>query len=345
MTHRLRFALLWLLAGAGLTVSACDRPGAYGDASSIIAAVSQSTWTQVEDSVYRALEPTLYTVRDEKTFTVTHIDPADSSRWAQLQQFRQLLLVGPAQDRWIAQALGKARSDTVTPPAVVQSFDVWARGQTVTIVVTPEGDEAAAFASQLDNLRNLYDEQFRQLALRRMYVSGVDTLLADTLAQRVGFRMLFPDVYKRSVKDSVFVFRNDNPDPSELIRQVTVTWRSPLASPMEWDRDAILAWRQELVDAYYADEQVLDTTRVFAAPVELGDSQGYEVQAVWQSPPNAWPAAGPFILRAIPCPAHDRLYLVDAWLYAPGKEKYEYMIQLETLLDSFICTDTAPPAL
>ena len=64
----------------------------------------------------------------------------------------------------------------------------------------------------------------------------------------------------------------------------------------------------------------------------------YQVQAVWQNPPEAnWPAGGPFILWAVACPSQDRLYLLDAWLYAPGREKYEYMIQLQTILESFRC--------
>jgi hypothetical protein len=33
----------------------------------------------------------------------------------------------------------------------------------------------------------------------------------------------------------------------------------------------------------------------------------------------------------------ERTYLVDGWLYAPGSPKYEYMIQLGTILDSFEC--------
>jgi hypothetical protein len=219
------------------------------------------------------------------------------------------------------------------------------------MVITPEGPDAAAgaLATLLAELGALYDAQFRQLALNRMYVSGVDTLLADTLASRVGFRMLFPTVYKRSVRDSVYMFRNDNPDPSELIRQIGVTWRTPMpdsltGSPMG-DRAATLAWREALATTNYADEQVIDTARVFERTVEVDGRQAFEVQAVWQSPPEAWPAAGPFIARLIPCPEQDRLYLVDAWLYAPGREKYEYMIQLETLLDSFQCTagpGTAP---
>ena len=336
----LRTLAFCLLGSSVLWSTACDRPGAYGDASSIVAAVSGETWAEVEDSVYRALEPTLYTVRDEKTFTVTHVDPADTARWSQLQQFRQLLLVGPASDRWISQALGKAGVESLEAPAIEQAFDVWARGQTVTMVVTPEGEDAAAsaFATLLPELGALYDQQFRQLALNRMYVSGVDTLLADTLASRVGFRMLFPIVYRRSVRDSVYIFRNDNPDPSELIRQVGVSWRTPLPDSLELSPALALEWRQELADANYGDEQVLDTSRVFDAMVDVNGREALEVQAVWRSPPDAWPAAGPFIARLIPCPEQDRLYLVDAWLYAPGREKYEYMIQLETLLNSFECS-------
>jgi len=35
------------------------------------------------------------------------------------------------------------------------------------------------------------------------------------------------------------------------------------------------------------------------------------------------------------------MYLIDAWLYAPGKEKYEYMIQLQTILNTFRCEGMA----
>lgn len=41
----------------------------------------------------------------------------------------------------------------------------------------------------------------------------------------------------------------------------------------------------------------------------------------------------------VTCDEQDRTYLIDAWLYAPGREKYEYIIQLETIVDSFSCTE------
>jgi hypothetical protein len=95
-----------------------------------------------------------------------------------------------------------------------------------------------------------------------------------------------------------------------------------------------------VADAHYEDDQVVVLDNAQADAFTFRGLDAYQIQAVWQSPPEAyWPAAGPFILRAIRCAEQDRLYLLDAWLYAPGREKYEFMIQLETILDSFRCDE------
>ena len=330
-----RPALLLSLALCTVLWTGCaEEQGAYGDASSIVMAVPDEVWAEVEDSVYRALEPRIYTVRDEKTFTVTQIDPRSGATWNDLKRFRQLLVVGPADAPWIADVLGAAR-DRDRDGSLVQAFDVWARGQTVTALVTAEGGEQADLLGALDELRDLYDRQYRQLAEARMFVSGRDSALIDTLQARADFSLLFPIVYDWATRDSVYIFRNDNPDPSELIRQVAVTWASPIPEGMEGED--FLAWRQELAEGHYSDDQVAVLDALEAGRFTYDGKDAYQIRAVWQSPPGAWPAGGPFILRAVACPAQDRMYLLDAWLYAPGKEKYQYMIQLESILDSFQC--------
>jgi hypothetical protein len=327
-------ALPLVLATLSLTAGCAEEQGAYGDASSIVMAIPTEVWTEVEAPVYQALEPTIYTVRDEKTFTVTQVDPRDPTVWNDLKRFRQLLVVGPESAPWIEEVLEAAR-DGDRDGALVQAFDVWARGQTVTALVTGENTLQDDLVASLDDLRELYDRQFRELAAVRMFISGRDSALIDTLQARAGFSMLFPVVYDWATRDSVYVFRNDNPDPSELIRQVAVTWASPIPEGMEGED--FLAWRQELAEQHYTDEQVAELEGIQAGRFNYDGKDAYQIQAVWQSPPGAWPAGGPFILRAVACPEQDRMYLLDAWLYAPGKEKYEYMIQLESILDSFRC--------
>jgi len=330
--HRVAVVLASLTV---LVTAACtEEQGAFGDASSIVAAVPTAAWAAVEDSVYGALEPTIYTVRDEKMFTVTHVDPEDAT-WDELRRFRQLLVVGPANAPWIAPVIdGVRRGEAIE--GVIQASDVWARGQTVTAVVIQEGQSIdEGLRSALAELNELYDAQYRQLAEGRMFISGRDTALADTLNSMAGFSLLLPAVYTWANRDSVYIFRNDNPDPSELIRQVAVTWASPIPDGMEGED--FLAWREELATQHYTDEQVNVLESVQAGRFNFSGLDAYQIQAVWQSPPGAWPAGGPFVLRAVACPAQDRMYLIDAWLYAPGKEKYQYMIQLEKILDSFEC--------
>lgn len=336
MKTLLRFAAVAPLLA---TLAACgDQVGAWGDENSIVAAVAPELWSEIEDQVYEALEPTVYTVTREKAFTVTHATPGDEL-WTNMKKFRQMLIVGTADDPVVAQALDKADDDDTGTPRIVQVNNVWARNQLVTILVVEPGNEAAGVASSLEELQTLYDDEYRRWARQKMYISGADTALADTLRNTFGFSMTVPVVYDWAARDdTVVVFRNDNPDPAELIRQITVTWTSPIPAVEAMQGDDMLAWRARLAESEYAYAQAVNLTSAIAGPKQLGDQLLYEIQAAWANPPDSdWPAGGPFILRGIPCQDQDRFYLVDAWLYAPGKEKYEYMIQLQTILDTFRC--------
>jgi len=182
----------------------------------------------------------------------------------------------------------------------------------------------------------LLDRQYRNYAANRMYISGVDSALADTLMIEGGFSLLLPEVYRWATLDSAFVFRNDNPDPSELIRQVAVTWMNP--APATIESEGILEWRARVVDAYYSEPQDVIEEGMVSSAIDFEGHDAFQVQAQWRNPPElGWPAGGPFVTWAVTCDNQDRTYLLDAWLYAPGKEKYEYMIQLETILGTFVC--------
>jgi hypothetical protein len=325
------------------TLAACgDQVGAWGDPNSIVAAVDPALWTEVEGSVVEALEPTVRTVADEKAFTVTHTVPGDDI-WGNMRKFRQLLVIGPPSDPYVAEVLGEVDdAGEVTPPQILQANNVWARNQVVTILVTPEADAAGGVRARLPELSALYDDQYRRWARQKMFVSGADSALADTLMTEHGFSLLLPQVYYWDRRDSVFVFRNDNPDPSELIRQIAVTWRTPIPPAAEFQAEQMLEARGAIAAEHYSEPQLVDTSGMQGGPGRLGNLQSYEIQATWTNAPDAgWPAGGPFILRSILCPEQNRLYLIDAWLYAPGKEKYEYMIQLQTILNTFRCGDAA----
>ena len=326
-------AAVLLLALLG--TAACDEvPLAYGDANSVIAVMAEEKWEEVSDSVYDELERTITTVREEKTFTVTYQEPM-AQYWDRLRRFRQMMVVGTRSDPWVQEVLDDAR-EPIAETGIHQVYDVWSRGQTVTLVLLEEGWGVSELDPYLTEVAELLDGQFRRYAQNRMYFSGVDSALADTLAMQAGFSMEFPEVYRWEVRDSIYLFRNDNPDPSELIRQIGVTWRTLAADAL--DRSQVLDWRRESVELEYNEPQMIVLEDARDRRFEFRGHDAYEFRAEWQNPPEeAWPAGGPLITRVVTCDEQDRTYLLDAWLYAPGKEKYEYMIQLETLLDSFRC--------
>ena len=315
-------------------LAGCERPRAWGDRNAIIVATSEEQWAAVGEMVESALEATIVTVRSEKTFRVTHQVPMGEG-WGNLQRFSQLLLIGAVDSPWMVEALALADREGFNPPEIFQVEDVWARGQTATVLLLPS-EGADGVDELLEPLHELLDGQYRMWVRNRMFMSGLDSLLADTLWNEAGFSLLLPLVYQRRTVDSVYIFLNDNPTPSELIRQIAVTWRSPI--PEELGQDELLAWRQVLTDRYYKYPQAVDMELAQTRRLQMGDMVLEELRAVWANPPeDQFPAGGPMITWSVPCPAQGRHYLVDAWLYAPGKDKYEYMLQLETILSTFRC--------
>jgi hypothetical protein len=314
-------------------LSGCDKPQALGQMNNVVVATSDEVWTALAPDIDDALESRSFTVRDERIFDVTQVDP-QGEEWERLRLLRQVLVIGGAEDPWVREALDRHRGDTPEPPAVVQARNVWAQNQLVSIIVLPDGASAEAARPLLRHAGTILLQQFEQYARDRMFVSGANEELADSLRANAGFTMRFPTVYYyRELRDGLFVFRNDFPDPSQLIRSVQVDSRP--SAEASFTPEAARAWREELAPEYTDPVQVTEPELVQARELQVGGRPALEIQGVWGNPPGEWPAAGPYVTRLVQCGA--RTYLIDAWLYAPGSPKYEYMIQLGTILDSFEC--------
>ena len=318
-----------------LPVASCDQlPLTLGDFNSIIVTAAPAVWEQTRDDLVPALERTVLTVRDEKIFTVTAGEPG-SETWLKLRRLKQQLVIGTATDPWMARPLAKL-DEPVAPPQIAHMENVWARGQLVTAVVLEADNEVEGLRELAQELGDIYENWFRDRSVARMFVTEPDSALSRQLARDHGFTLLVPAVYRYEATDSVHMFRNDNPDPSELIRQFTVTWQRPI--PDEFGTEDLLAWRAWLVDGYYNYPQVMSHDLAVEGPETLNGHRAYAYQAVWKNPPGTFPAAGPFIVRWVDCPDQGRRYLIDAWLYAPGSDKYQYMVQLDEITSSFRCT-------
>ena len=333
-------SLLSILFATGLVLSGCEpkSPVAFGAANSLIVVAPDRLWEAVQDTVMGALEPTIRTVRNERTFEVTHVSPLDTA-WLQLRRFKQVVLLGYEGDRWLAPASEGAGEVPARLPAILEVGEVWARDQAVTLVLLPRGSGREAVAEIVPRLHELLDARYRHYVRQRMYTSGVDQGMRRELLRTAGFGLTLPDVYRHEqIEGGAHIFRNHHATGSlELRRAILVDWR-PLTD--EFGPRELARWRDSISVAYEFEQDVapeLPDVRRLTGP----GAGALEVRGAWETPEGSWPAAGPFIARAVRCPDQNRMYLMDAWLYAPGESKYEYVLQLETILDSFTCGDSA----
>jgi hypothetical protein len=313
-------------------LASCGKPDATGEANSIVFASAPDLWAAAERQIQAALAPRYPTLRGEQAFAVTHADPA-AETWTEASAARQIILVGTPTDAWMEPIL--ADQDSVPePPSMLQVEDVWAKGQRVTLLILPEAN-ASAMRAAVPALSDLIDQQYRQGAIQRLYASGVDAELGRTLRAQVGFAMQIPVEFDVSSKDSIHVFRLGS-DSSEVVRQVTVTWKSP--PPPDLYADGLLQWRREVGRTLNGYSQTVTSATPEMNEVRWSSYTGYEVQALWRNPSDAaLQGSGPFIMRAVHCPTQDRIYLIDGWVHAPPALKYEGLIQLETMLSTFEC--------
>jgi hypothetical protein len=330
-----RAALVTTAIAALGFLTACGQPSAMGEANSLIIVAPNDLWDQVEEDTYAALERTVYTTRDEKMFNVTQTDPA-SPEIDELLLWRQVLVFGGPDDAGIRAIAERSGTAEIRPGEIIQANNVWARGQLATGVVLQPGQESESWRDHLPGLSDHLEEQFREYVLNRMFVSGVDTATAEHLRSAYGFTLDVPRVYQRVERDGgITLIRNDNPDPSELIRSILIQRAAPIDSLTP---QMVYVWRTSIDDEQYNVPQDFDAIAGSGRTFELNGSEAVEVRGVWRDR-AAYPAAGPFLARAARC--EDSVIFMDAWLYSPNprRSKYEYMMQLETILDSFQCVD------
>ena len=329
-----------------LILIACgERRGAtVGDNDDIVVAAEPSLWKQVQGRVNASLQPRLFGIPNSRAFQVTYQDPAEEE-WSGASHNRQVLLIGEPEDTWVADALARARdtpSEIPPAPALFELQDVWAEDQRVMVLLVPSTDPERTVLDRLNELSANYELRYREDVVARMFADGTGQALWDTIMGESGFNVLVPRDYERSKEGDVYLFQKTGTDSLEAVRHVTVTWRTPI--PPDMQGDGLLRFRRQLATAHFGSPQTVRLRNVLASQTTHQGNVTYQLLGMWTNPrpSRGGPFRGSFILRAEICQSQDRMYLLDGWLYAPEQDQHEYMVELESILNSFRCGSARP---
>ncbi len=317
-----------------LLASACESeaPRMLGE-DDVLFVVEDALWAEIQDAMTSALKPQLPGLLPENTYRISHAPPAAVSG-SDLSRFLQIVILGRPDDALASETLQALPDFPEQWPTLHQRADVWASGQRVTMVALPDEGEFEAALQHVDTIARLVDGHYREWTRLRMYATGVNSEISSQLASR-GIRLEVPSAYRSFLsEDSAYHFMTLGNDQARLVRSVLVTW-SPLDDSVP-TAESVLTRRQEVVDRFYTEAQTTPADFVRSRPLDTGTG-GLEVSGAWNGRMEGQPHAGPFVSRSIDCAEQGRRYFLDAWLFAPSRDKYMYLVQLEAVLDSFEC--------
>ena len=323
----------WVVALVALTAACSEREPEIVDGDQIVVAAAPAVMEKVGTRLRRALEPTPFALPDAKAFELTEVDPA-SEAWAEAQRAAQLLLIGGPEDPWILDALERRNVELPAVPSQTELSNVWAPRQHVLVLLLDPENTRAPTERQLTDLRSLYDRRYRGYVVERMYFpEGPYNALADTLEATGGFELLVPVGSRWTQSGDVYLFDPPVNDSSRIERHLMVTWQSPIPEGLQSDARALIGWRERVAAEHYATPQTVDPTQVRGGPTTQRGSRAIQLLGSWR----AGREQGPFLMRGVVCPVQDRMYLLDGWMPAPERDGQEYMVQIESILNSFRC--------
>ena len=303
--------------------------------------------------IFRAVVPGL--PQDEPMFNVVWVHPA---KLKLLTQIRNLVYVftldqttaGSKELRrdFTPETLEKIKKDT--------SFyrfsrkDEYSKGQEVLYLFgDTEENLMLHLRKDAQNIIDHFNELERSRLVAKMFGTRSTKGVAAFLRNEQGIELMVPVGYVLADKQKDFIWLREI--ESNRDRDIFITWK-PYTSEYQLLPDSIVEWRDAVAKKYlYEDPEnpisYLVTEKehflVNVKQVTLNKHFAMQIRALWRT--NTTTMGGPYIGYALVDQPKGRLYYIEGFAFAPGKDKREIMRELDTILSTFkTSADLATPA-
>ena len=173
-----------------------QKPRAFGREKEILVICSDSVWQRIEEPLRAKVEVPFHAVRWEPIFTVAQVNQQRVDYFKEwdkiilIESLERMELLPDVVDDSTMKKISAGQGLFFTQP------DIWARGQRVVGLT-------AAREEDLSRIVSLYGDRIFQTFLRileteeleRMFISGINQAVADSLAKNCGFTLVLPKVY------------------------------------------------------------------------------------------------------------------------------------------------------
>jgi len=336
--YSLRVFLFSLVIAPLLLPAACSdiqlqKPRAFGREKEILVICDNEIWQKAERDLRKRIEVPIHAVRWEPIFEIAQVEADDVQHY---KEWDKIILIESLENRKLLPQV--VDNSTLKKIGQGQGLffsqkDIWARGQRVVGLAAQTNDQLLPLIKVHGD--RIFKDFLRLLEEReklRMYQSGKDLVLADSLMDCCGFSIVLPQVYERIRQDSLaadeLLFVHQDP-----VRSIFVTWaENPL--PLDLSQKALAEMRDSILKKSYPG-MITHVERVDTSTVISNNLERLRVYGTWENPEEI--SGGVYISQIIESPLQNRRYYIDCLLFSPDPRlnKYRFILQLDTIMNSF----------
>ena len=317
-------------------------PIARGEANAILCVMDTTQWNGPLGEVLRDIfsESVPGLPQDEAYFKLRNINPLKMN--SILKTGKSMIFVSTLDNQGVQSRAMQNYFTTSSLEKILQDTalyrlpqkDQFARGQEILhLFGQTESQLVAHLKRDKDVLRNYFLNIENQRISRSLFKVR-EKQIEKTLREKHGFDIQVPYNYDlaKNQRDFIWIRLLD----TELEKNIFVHYR-PFDSKEPFDD--VLAFREDITSSYMRDIQkpdifmTLQNENMNIREANFKGKYAKELRGLWKLSDIS--GGGPFLSYVFVDESQQRLYYLEGYIYAPSKDKREFMQEMEVIINTF----------
>lgn len=330
-----------------IIVPGCDSANkpARGPEDEVFVIADSVEYEELKSALESTFEKEIFTPQPEKLFLLKRVSVSEISKY---KNRKNLVIVAPlnsgsSTSKFISSVIdtsvgSQLKSD---PDLVVKKYDLWAKGQLVTVLSAASMQELEfKILKNKDNILYSYQKKSDQRLFKSLYNAQYEKKdIEGRFLKDYGWVIYVQADFQLALNrpDQNFVWLRRSPG-SDMERWIFVHWVDN-ASPEYLNVDSIKIMRNRITEKFYRtsdDSSYVLIAEDYFSTSEVNFNGRYAVltQGLWDL--NIKGMGGPFINYVFYDENTRRIYMLDGSVYAPKYYKRTLIQQMDVTLQSFL---------
>ena len=322
-------------------------PNAFGQVNQLIIIADEDLWESEVGDTFRYYYSAAFPIlpQPEPIFDLQHFTPSDLINDPLRKELRNYLFLANMADNESATAkliledigsekVRKAKEESKYNTSVGR--DKWAKGQ---ILIYQFGFSREELINNMKNnfpaISKKINEADRKKIDATVYLDGENPQMTEKISGLIGVKLKVPNDYIMASEDPEMIWlRKETRETSSniILKKLKYTDQAQLSKEgiKEIRNEIGLSISSEIPDTYMRINDI--DLPMLSSVKTMNNYYAVEARGIWEVVNDYM--GGAFISYLIHNPTSNELLFVDGFVHAPGKEKRDYMQQLEHIISS-----------